>query len=74
MLKLDPGRSGTRGTGATSQQQAARDFGGPLFASSFSGDLAFAWTRSLDRVRIGDAGGLPLRLQLNDAPAIAGLP
>jgi hypothetical protein len=74
LLKLDPGRSGTRRVGATSQQQAAMDFGGPLYQAIFSGDLALAWQRSLDQVRAEQAGGLRLRLRLNDAPAIAGLP
>ena len=35
---------------------------------------ALAWQRSLDRARAEQAGGLRLRLRLNDAPAIAGLP
>lgn len=74
LLKLDPGRSGTRRVGATGQQQAAMEFGGPLYAAVFSGDLALAWQRSLDRARAEHAGGLRLRLRLNDAPAIAGLP
>jgi Tol biopolymer transport system component len=74
LLKLDPGRSGTRRVGATGQQQAAMDFGGPLYRAVFSGDLALAWQRSLDRARAEQAGGLRLRLRLNDAPAIAGLP
>ena len=74
LLKLDPGRSGTRRVGSTSQQQAAMDFGGPLYNAIFTGDLALAWTRSLDRVRAEQAGGLRLRLRLTDAPGIAGLP
>ena len=41
---------------------------------SSRGDLALAWPRSLDQVRAEQAGGLRLRLRLNDAPAIAGLP
>ena len=74
LLKLDPGRSGTRRVGGTGQQQAAMDFGGPLYKAVFTGDLALAWQRSLDQVRAEQAGGLRLRLRLNDAPAIAGLP
>ena len=74
LLKLDPGRSGTRRVGGTGQQQAAMDFGGPLYEAVFTGDLALAWQRSLDQVRAEQAGGLRLRLRLNDAPAIAGLP
>ena len=74
LLKLDPGRSGTRRVGATSHQQAAMDFGGPLFEAVFTGEVALAWQRSLDKVRAVDAEGLRLRLLLDDAPAIAGLP
>jgi Tol biopolymer transport system component len=74
LLKLDPGRSGTRRVGGTSQQQAAMDFGGPLYQAIFTGDLALAWQRSLDKARAEDAGGLRLRLRLNDAAGIAGLP
>jgi Tol biopolymer transport system component len=74
LLKLDPGRSGTRRVGGTAQQQAAMDFGGPLYQAIFTGDLALAWQRSLDRARSEDAGGLRLRLRLNDAAGIAGLP
>ncbi|HET9996696.1 MAG TPA: CHAT domain-containing protein [Nocardioides sp.] len=73
LLKLDPGRSGTRRVGASSQQQAAMDFGGPLFEAIFRDDLALAWTRSQDLARHQDAG-LRLRLRLSGAPAIAGLP
>ncbi len=73
LLKLDPGRSGTRRVGSTSEQQAAMDFGGPLYQSIFTGDLLVAWSRSLDRAREEDAG-VRLRLRLNDAAAIAGLP
>ena len=57
LLKLDPGRSGTRRVGATGQQQSAMDFGGPLYDAVFTGDLALAWQRSLDRARAEDAGG-----------------
>ncbi|HET9997118.1 MAG TPA: CHAT domain-containing protein [Nocardioides sp.] len=74
LLKLDPGRSGTRRVGRTGQQQAAMDFGGPLYQAVFTGDLALAWQRSLDKARAEQAGGLRLRLRLNDAGAIAGLP
>ena len=73
LLKLDPGRSGTRRVGANAQQQAAMDFGGPLFEAIFRDDLALAWSRSQDLARQQDAG-LRLRLRLSGAPAIAGLP
>ncbi|MBD8870187.1 CHAT domain-containing protein [Nocardioides donggukensis] len=74
LLKLDPGRSGTRRAGASTQQQAGIDFGGPLYRAVFRDDLLLTWTRSLDLARQQDAGGLRLRLRLNDAPTIAGLP
>ncbi|MEZ5093658.1 CHAT domain-containing protein [Nocardioides sp.] len=73
LLKLDPGRSGTRRVGASPQQQAAMDFGGPLFEAIFSNELLLAWSRSQDEAR-EQGDGLRLRLRLNDAPAIAGLP
>ena len=74
LLKLDPGRSGTRRVGANPAQQAAMDFGGPLYQAIFGGDLAVAWSRAMERARSEQAGGLRLRLRLNDAGAIAGLP
>jgi Tol biopolymer transport system component len=73
LLKLDPGRSGTRRVGGTSQQQATMDFGGPLYAAIFRDDVLLAWSRSQDMARQQDAG-LRLRLRLKDAPAISGLP
>lgn len=73
LLKLDPGRSGTRRAAADPQTQAAFDFGGPLFEAVFADDLMIAWTRSLDVTRQRDRG-LRLRLRLTDAPALAGLP
>jgi hypothetical protein len=73
MLRLDPGRSGTRRVGASTQQQAAMDFGGPLFDALFRDELGTAWSRSKDLARQQDAG-LRLRLRLTSAPAIAGLP
>lgn len=73
LLKLDPGRSGTRRVGTSTQQQAAMDFGGPLFEALFRDDLGLAWSRSQDLSRQQGAG-LRLRLRLTAAPAIAGLP
>lgn len=73
MLKLDPGRSGTRRAGADPQSQASMDLGGPLFESVFSEDLMLAWSRSQDVTRAAGEG-LRLRLRLTDAPSIAGLP
>src|SRR3954452_6849275 len=74
LLKLDPGRSGTRRVGANLHQQATMDFGGPLYRAIFKDDLLLTWRSSLDIARQRDAGGLRLRLRLNDAPTIAGLP
>jgi hypothetical protein len=73
LLKLDPGRSGTRRAGSDPQSQASMDLGGPLFETVFSEDIMLAWQRSQDQAR--DHGdGLRLRLRLTDAPSIAGLP
>ena len=73
MLKLDPGRSGTRRAGSDPQTQASMELGGPLFESVFCEDIMLAWQRSQNFAREhGD--GLRLRLRLTDAPAIAGLP
>ncbi len=73
LLKLDPGRSGTRRVGGSPAQQAAMDFGGPLFKAVFCDEMLLAWSRSMDRAR-EQGDGLRLRLRLSDAPAIAGLP
>ncbi len=73
MLKLDPGRSGTRRAGADPASQASMDLGGPLFESVFSEDVMLAWSRSQDVAR-SSGDGLRLRLRLTDAPSIAGLP
>ncbi|MEP6650084.1 MAG: CHAT domain-containing protein [Lapillicoccus sp.] len=73
LLKLDPGRSGTRRSSTDPQAQAAMDLGGPLFESVFADDIMLAWQRSQDAAR-AQGDGLRLRLRLTDAPAIAGLP
>ena len=73
LLKLDPGRSGTRRAGANAQQQAAMDFGGPLYDAIFRDDVLLAWSRSQDLAR-DQGGGLRLRLRLTEAGEIAGLP
>jgi CHAT domain-containing protein len=73
LLKLDPGRSGTRRAGSDPQSQASMDLGGPLFEAVFSEDIMLAWQRSQDFAR-DEGDGLRLRLRLTDAPAIAGLP
>jgi hypothetical protein len=73
LLRLDPGRSGTRRAAANPQVQAARDFGGPLFEAVFAGPVGATWAAS--REAVGGAGrGLRLRLRLGEAPAIASLP
>jgi hypothetical protein len=51
MLKLDPGRSGTRRVAADPQSQAALDLGSGLFDAVFSSDIRLAWARSIDTVR-----------------------
>lgn len=73
LLKLDPGRSGTRRGAANPQLAAARDFGAPLFEAVFTGPVGQAWAAS--RTAVGGHGrGLRLRLHLGEAPAIASLP
>src|SRR5215204_5218143 len=73
LLKLDPGRTGTRRAGSDPQSQASIDLGGPLFESVFSEDIMLTWQRSQDYAR-EQGDGLRLRLRLTDAPSIAGLP
>ena len=73
LLKLDPGRTGTRRAGSDPQSQASMDLGGPLFESVFSEDIMLTWQRSQDYAR-EQGDGLRLRLRLTDAPSIAGLP
>ena len=73
MLKLDPGRAGTRRVAADPQSEAALELGGGLFEAVFTSDIRLAWARSIDKVR--DARrGLRLRLRLTEAPAMAVLP
>ncbi|MEO7267849.1 MAG: CHAT domain-containing protein [Knoellia sp.] len=72
LLKLDPGRSGTRRVATDPPSRAAKEFGVGLFDAVFQEDIRLAWERSLDAV--GRDRGLRLRLRLNDAPALAGLP
>ena len=73
MLKLDPGRSGTRRSGVDTQRQAGIDLGGGLFEAVFRDEIMLAWSRSQDVTRTAEEG-LRLRLRLTDAPQIGGLP
>ena len=73
LLKLDPGRTGTRRIAADPQAGAALALGGGLFDSVFSNEVLLAWSRSKDMAKQRECG-LRLRLMLADAPAIAGLP
>ena len=73
LLKLDPGRSQMRRATADPRPQASTDLGGGLFDAVFGEEVLLAWSRSLDTTR--SAGeGLRVRLQLTDAPQLAGLP
>ena len=73
LLKLDPGRSQMRRASADPRPKASVELGGRLFDAAFGEEVLLAWTRSQDATR--EAGeGLRLRLQLTDAPVIAGLP
>lgn len=73
VLMLDPGRSGTRRGNASPSVQACRDLGSALYDSVFSGAVAVAWSRSEDAVS-AKREGLRLRLRLDEAPDLAGLP
>ena len=58
---------------ADPRPKASTELGGALFDAVFGEEVLLAWTRSQDATR--EAGeGLRLRLQLTDAPEIAGLP
>lgn len=72
LLKLDPGRSGTRRL-LDPYAQASVDMGAGLYDAVFRDDLLLAWSRSADQAR-GRKHGLRLRLRLADAPRLAGLP
>ncbi|MEP6650707.1 MAG: CHAT domain-containing protein [Lapillicoccus sp.] len=73
LLKLDPGRSGTRRVAADPQSQAALELGSGLFDAVFTDDIRLTWARSIDMVRAAKRG-LRLRLRLTEAPSIAVLP
>ena len=73
LLKLDPGRSGTRLGAASQQVGVGQQLGGALFDAVFRDDVALSWARAKDLAR-GQDQGVRLRLHLADAPAIAGLP
>lgn len=73
LLKIDPGRSGTRRASSDPRVEASMALGGPLFEAVFSEDLMLAWSKSQDLAR-EHGHGLRLRLRLTEAPSIAGLP
>lgn len=73
LLKLDPGRARTRRGSHDPRTEAGRELGSALYGSVFSGDVAVAWARSRDAVQ-AEGKGLRLRLLLDRAPQIAGLP
>src|SRR6266568_8688552 len=72
LLKLDPGRSGTRRV-LDPYAQASVDLGAGLFDAVFNGDVLVAWSRSIDVAR-DRQHGVRLRLRLADVPSLAGLP
>ncbi len=71
LLRLDPGRSGTRRAVSDSQRQACIDLGGVLFEAVFRDGVMLAWSRSQDMTRTAGEG-LRLRLRLTEAPRVAG--
>jgi CHAT domain-containing protein len=73
LLRLDPGRSGTRRVAADPQSEAALKLGSGLFEAVFTSDIRLTWARSLDVVRAAKQG-LRLRLRLAEAPSLAVLP
>lgn len=73
LLRLDPGRSDVRRGPADPRVEAGRELGQGLFQAVFSGDVALAWARCRDTAH-AQGRGLRLRLRLDDAPTIAGLP
>src|SRR5215831_6987997 len=72
LLKLDPGRSGTRRI-ADRHTQASIDLGSGLFDAVFRNEVLVAWSRSKDAVR-QEGRGLRLRLRLTNAPSLAAMP
>ena len=72
LLKLDPGRSGTRRI-LDPYAQASVDLGAGLFDAVFRDDVLVAWSRSVDVAR-DRQHGLRLRLRFAEAPSLAGLP
>jgi len=72
LLKLDPGRSGMRGT-PDLQTRASIDLGGGLFDAVFREEVLAAWSRSRDAVQ-QEGRGLRLRLRFADAPSLAAMP
>jgi hypothetical protein len=72
LLKLDPGRSGMRGT-PDLQTRASIDLGGGLFDAVFREEVLAAWSQSRDAVQ-QEGRGLRLRLRFADAPSLAAMP
>lgn len=69
LMHLEPWRVRTRRV-ADAPTSAAEELGGALFASLFHGELLSALGESRDR----NPDGLRIRLDLSDAPGLAGLP
>src|SRR6478609_3138757 len=69
LMHLEPWRLRTRRV-ADSPTAAAEELGGALFASLFQGELLSALRESMER----HPDGLRIRLDLSDAPGLAGLP
>jgi hypothetical protein len=70
LLKMGFERGRVRGRDRT-KLEAAKQFGGKLFATVFVGEVARCWQTSLEKAA---GSGLRIRLRLSDAPELADLP
>lgn len=74
LLLLKMGFSSARRRGRdASKLDAAKQFGGKLFATVFAGPVQRCWLTSMEKAA-GEGAGLRLRLRMNEAPELADLP
>src|SRR5690348_9033096 len=72
VLKMSPSRSRVRGVGSD-ELSAARELGGKLFESVFSGEVLACLRSSIDEATRQDGVGLRLKLRLQDVAELADL-